>query len=233
MSGNNANYHIYLVEDEKDVRQLVKNAFEAEGFAVVGFSDGLPLLRYVSEHGLPHLAIIDLRLPSMHGFEVSARLRESGDVPIIFISSDDDLETKVEGITRYAEDYVVKPFETRELIARVRRVLSRFPDWNYAQMPVVRIDSHLSVDFGNMRLLIGDRSVPLTPIEANLLSVLLRNRGRTVSSSALISRVWQLDANYEEALRVHMHRLRRKIEPDLHSPRYIQTERGVGYRFVE
>lgn len=233
MTENKTVYHVSLIEDDPEILGQVKKVFEAEGFTVSGYGDGLPFLRQISEQGLPHLAIIDLGLPGMHGFEVSARLRELGDVPIIFITWDDELETKIEGIKRFADDYVVKPFDARELVVRAQRVLSRFPDWSYGQGPVVRIDSYLSIDLGNSRLLIRDKIVPLTPIEANLLHILLRHRGRPVSSEMLIARVWRFETVYEDTLRVHMHRLRRKIEPDYHVPRYIQTERGFGYRFAE
>lgn len=233
MPDSRSRYHIYVVEDENDLLEQLQNAFEVEGFDVTPFSDGPPMLRYVKEHGVPHLAIIDLGLPSMHGFDVSAELRESGDVPIIFISSIDDVETRIEGLRRFSDDYIVKPFEARELVTRVSRVLSRIIDLSYGQSSIVRIDARLAIDFGNSRLLIEDRIIPLTPTESSLLLILLRNRGRAVSSETLIARVWPFEIVYEETLRVHVHRLRRKVEQDHRAPRYILTERGMGYRFVD
>jgi DNA-binding response OmpR family regulator len=112
-------------------------------------------------------------------------------------------------------------------------VLSRIVDFDYARSPLIRVDERVAVDFGNSKLVVENRPVMLTPTEANLLHILLRNAGRVVTSDMLIARVWPADEVYEDTLRVHMHRLRRKIEADVRHPKYIQTERGVGYRFMQ
>jgi DNA-binding response OmpR family regulator len=226
-----AGTRLLIVDDEQDLVQLMKERFEAEGYDVVAYPDALPALHYVKSCGLPHLALIDLELPSMHGFELSDKLKALGDVPIMFITGNKEAATATIGLLNYAEDYIRKPFHISELAARVRRVLSRFPDFFYAQTPVIRVDDWLSVDFGQRRLLIEGRAEALTPIEANLLHILMRNAGRVISSEMLIARVWPSEDVYEDTLRVHMHRLRRKIEPDFRRPRYIHTERGMGYRF--
>lgn len=223
--------HIAVVEDDHALARLIGAVLEEEGYRVSIFGDALPFLRYVCGHGLPHLVLIDLRLPSMHGFELSNRLKASSDVPIIFISSVDEVDTIVTGLKLYADDYLTKPFDMREMAARVHRVLSRMSGWDYAQSPIVQIDDWLSIDFGQRRVYAGGRCIPLTPTEASLLHILVSHAGRAVAAETLLARVWPLGEVYEEALRVHMHRLRRKLERDCRHPQYIQTVRGVGYQF--
>jgi DNA-binding response OmpR family regulator len=168
----------------------------------------------------------------MHGFELSSKLKSMADVPIIFVTSTGDTETIVQGLKRYAEDFIVKPFELRELEARVQAVLARMPSLDYASEPVVSIDDHLQVDFAHNRLTVAGKNYSLTPTESILLHVLMRNAGRVVENRMLIARVWPSEDVYEDTLRVHMHRLRRKLEADSHHPHYIRTERGVGYMFT-
>jgi DNA-binding response OmpR family regulator len=223
---------LVIVDDDEDLTLLLKDTFEAEGYHVAAFFNALQLLRYVRENGLPHLAMIDLRMPQMHGFELSEKLKAMGDVPIVFISAQGEKQTIIDGIQRYAEDYVTKPFEVRELVARVQRILSRITDFSYAQPPVIKIDDRLSIDFGHSRLLIHGNTTLLTPTEAGLLHILLRNAGCVVPNETLIARVWPAEEVYEETLRVHMHRLRRKLERDYRRPKYIETARGIGYRFI-
>ena len=223
---------IAIVDDDHGLVQLVKEAFELEGYQVSGFFDGSFFLRHVAAHGLPHLAIIDLHLPSMHGFDVSKKLKALGDVPIVFISNEDEVDTIVDGLRQFADDFVTKPFDIRELLIRVQRILSRVRTFDYLNLPITTVDERLSIDFGKGCLLINGQSVPLTPIEANLLYILIQNVGSVVTSDALIARAWPAEPVFEETLRVHMHRLRRKVEPDYRNPRYIQTERGVGYCFI-
>lgn len=223
---------IVVVDDDREFAQKIKETFEAEGYQVAVYYDGLPFLRHINKQGLPHLAIIDLRLPSMHGFDLSAKLKALGDVPIIFISSENEVATVIDGLKRFAEDYVIKPFDIRELLIRVYRVLCRFPDSSYVHARITKIDERISVDFGKSCLLIDEHPVALTPIEANLLYILIQNAGHVVSSDALIARIWPTEEVYEETLRVHIYRLRRKLEPDYRQPKYIQTERGVGYWFA-
>ena len=223
---------IAIVDDDHQLVQLVKEAFELEGYQVSGFFDGLFFLRHISTHGLPHLAIIDLHLPSMHGFDVSKKLKALGDVPIVFISNEDEVETIVDGLRQFADDFVTKPFDIRELLIRVQRILSRVRSFDYLKSPITYVDERLSIDFGNGWLLIDGEPVTLTPIEANILYILIQNAGAVVTSEALIARVWPAETVFEETLRVHMHRLRRKVELDFRTPHYIQTERGVGYCFI-
>jgi DNA-binding response OmpR family regulator len=154
------------------------------------------------------------------------------DVPIIFITATSDTDTVVQGLKKYAEDFIVKPFELRELEARVQVVLARMPSLDYASEPIIRIDDNLSIDFAHNRIVVNGKGYGLTPTESILLHVLLRNASRVVENRMLIARVWPSEEVYEDTLRVHMHRLRRKLEADSHHPHYIRTERGIGYMFT-
>jgi DNA-binding response OmpR family regulator len=223
---------VLLIEDDRNINLLITNYMSAHDYEIVAFEDGPEALEYVGLRGLPHIALIDLALPTGHGFDVASRLKAMADVPIIFITATSDTETVVQGLRKYAEDFIVKPFELRELEARVQVVLARMPTLDYASEPIIRIDEHLSVDFAHNRITIHGRSESLTPTESILLHVLLRNAGRVVENRMLIARVWPSDEVYEDTLRVHMHRLRRKLESDSHHPHYIRTERSVGYMFT-
>lgn len=224
---------VLLIEDDTNVSKLITDYLTKTGYDVTGFSDGPEALEYVRQRGLPHIALVDLSLPSMHGFELANKIKSMADVPIIFVTSTGDKETIVQGLKKYAEDFIVKPFELRELEARIQVVLARMPSLDYASEPIIRVDDYLSIDFAHNRILMGGKTIGLTPTESILLHVLLRNAGRVVENRMLIARVWPSEDVFEDTLRVHMHRLRRKLESDSHHPHYIRTERGVGYMFTQ
>ncbi|MCL4237915.1 MAG: response regulator transcription factor [Anaerolineae bacterium] len=223
---------IAIVDDDEILSELISEGLEAEGYQTITFARAATFLQYVRQHGLPHLALIDLGLPDVDGFMLSSQLKTLGDVPIIFVSGHKETETVVKGLQQYAEDYVRKPFDMRELAARIYRVLSRIPSLPEMQSRITRIDDWLAVDFGQSALYAGKRTFSLTPIEANILHILLRSAEQTVPARVLLSRVWPGQNVYEDTLRVHMHRLRRKVEPNPRRPQYILTARGVGYCFA-
>ncbi len=223
---------VMVVEDDTNISKLISDYLSAHGFDVTAFPDGPDAIKYIKQSGLPHIALIDLGLPTMHGFELSSKLKAMGDVPIIFITANSDTDTIVQGLKRYADDFIVKPFDLRELEARVQTVLSRMPSLDYASQPIAHIDDNLSIDFAHNRITVNGKPFSLTPTESILLHVLLRNAGRVVENRLLIARVWPSEDVYEDTLRVHMHRLRRKLESDSHHPHYIRTERGIGYVFT-
>jgi DNA-binding response OmpR family regulator len=140
-------------------------------------------------------------------------------------------ETIVEGLEKHAEDYIVKPFNPPELIARVRRVLARMEDYTYTLSSTTRIDDRLMVNFPVREALVDGQPISLTPTESKLLYILVRNAGRIVTTDFLLRRIWPLQEAHEDRLHVHVHRLRRKIERDYNNPEYIIAERGVGYSF--
>lgn len=219
---------LLVVEDDSTTRRLLQQVLQQAGFEVVAASDASSALTLLQQQGLPHLILLDLGLPGMGGFELSERIKRMGDVPIIILSGNDEEESKIYGIEQYADDYITKPFNIKEVIARIQRVLSRIADYSYAQGRVVEVDSHLSIDFANKRIILDGKEVALTPTETNLLHILYRQKGHVVSPDTLIARVWPAEEVYEETLRVHMHRLRKKLQ----LASYLQTERGIGYSFV-
>lgn len=180
---------------------------------------------------MPHLAVVDINMPGMNGLHFCETVQEFSDLPVIMLSAIDEEETIVGSISRYAEDYVTKPFSPRELVARLERVLRRIGDYSYTWDVLTRIDEHLAVDIPHQRALVGDQTVALTPTETKLLYLLMRNAGHTVSTDFLLRRLWPMEEVFEDTLRVHIHRLRHKIEPAPSRPRYILTERGLGYSF--
>jgi len=227
--------HILIIDDEDNMRWILKRMLEKEGYYAYAFATTTDALTYIRRHGVPHLALIDIGLSTFpgdtEGFTFSEELKRMGDIPIIFVSAKDDPDLIVHGLDRFAEDYVSKPFNQRELMARIRRVLKRFPDTYESQAPEVQIDDWLSINFAQNKVFAGHEEHSLTPTEASLLHILIRNAGRTIPAEMFIARVWSSEEIYGDTLRVHMHRLRRKIEPDHQNPRYILTVRGVGYRF--
>ena len=222
---------ILVVDDDPAILQLIKFKLESAGYEVLAATSGIEALDIIGRSGIPHLAIVDLNMPIMNGFEFCEAVQQFSDVPVIVLSAQDEEDTIIRGISYYAEDYVTKPFSPRELAARVERVLRRIGDFGYTLDVLTRIDDHLTVDFPHQRALIDDRAIQLTPTETKLLYLLIRNAGRVVSTDFLLRRLWPMDEVFEDTLRVHVHRLRQKIEPIPSQPRYVLTERGAGYSF--
>lgn len=227
-----AGQRILVVDDDVHIRDLVRRRLEAEAYEVVTATDGQQAIERVKQ-ALPHLAIVDLRMPGMDGFEVCRQIKTFGDIPVILLTGVDDPETKIAGLDSYAEDYVTKPFDARELIARVRRVLARFGQADQLDRPEMTIDDHLRVSLSNRWVERDGERIALTPTEARILHILLRNRGQVVATDTLLARAWgPAEEAFAEGLRVHIRRLRAKLEPRATTPRYLLTERGVGYRFA-
>lgn len=222
---------VLAVEDDPDLLRLISRELQAAGFSVWACPSAEEALETLGRKGLPHLALVDILLPGLDGMELARQVHEWSDLPIIMLTSVDEEETVVRAIERFAEDYIRKPFHSREMVARVERVFRRIGDFAYTLQPVVRVDDGLSIDFAHQRALAAGREVTLTSTETKLLYVLLRSAGRVVATDFLLRRLWPSDEVFEDTLRVHVHRLRSKIEPEPSRPRYVLTERGSGYRF--
>jgi DNA-binding response OmpR family regulator len=223
---------ILVVDDDPAILHLVCDKFEREGFEVLTAGSGQAALDLVGRAGLPHLAIVDLNMPGMDGFEFCRRVLGFCDLPIVILTAVDEEETVIQAIDLFAEDYVTKPFSPRELVARVRRVLRRIGDFAYCLAPVTRVDERLAVDFVGQQAFVGDQPVDLSPTEAKILYLLMRQAGRSIPSEYLLQRVWPLEEVFEDTLRVNVHRLRKKIGNNPAGLPYIVTERGVGYSFL-
>lgn len=224
---------VLLVEDDLSSQVFTEKVLVRAGYEVWCARDGRAALDVLEKRGLPHLALIDIMMPGMDGLEVAKKIQDFVDLPIIMLTSVERTETKVDALTQFAEDYVVKPFEPSELLARIDRLLRRIGDFSYTLEPLVRVDERLSVEFARRRVIVEGREVELTPTESKLLYVLMRNAGRTLLSEYLLKRVWAMEEVYEDTLRTHVYRLRKKIEESPNHPRYLLTERGLGYSFLK
>jgi DNA-binding response OmpR family regulator len=223
---------ILVVDDDPAILRLVGDKLDRAGFEVWTATSGQQALDVIAQRGLPHLAVVDIMMPGMDGFEFCRTVQRFTDLPVIMLTAVEEEETVIRGIEHFAEDYITKPFSPRELVARVQRVLRRIGDFAYALKPVTRADDRLAVDFAHQQAIIDGRAVSLTPTETKVLYILMRNAGRTVTTDFLLRRLWPLEEVFEDVLRVHIHRLRQKIEPAPGKPHYLVTERGLGYRFA-
>jgi DNA-binding response OmpR family regulator len=222
---------ILAVDDNPQTLEILERSLGKAGFDISTAASGNMGLQMIKRNGLPHLALVDIHMPGMDGFEFSREVHKFCDLPIIMLTAVDMEETIIEAIDEFAEDYVVKPFSPGELIARVRRVLRRIGDFGYTEGPIVHIDERLQIDFPNRLVTVDGKQKTLTPIESKLLYILLKNVGRIVTTDFLLRRLWPMETAYEDRLRVHVHRLRKKIEKK--GEPYIASERGQGYRFIQ
>ncbi|MCB1035836.1 MAG: response regulator transcription factor [Acidobacteria bacterium] len=223
---------ILCVDDEADIRTVVRASLQAAGFEVRTAHSAESALESLERYGLPHLAVVDIRMPGTSGLELCRTIHGFCDLPVILLTAVDDEPTIVRSINELAEDYIVKPFRPAELAARVRRVLQRLGTTD-RRGRLFEIDKSLQIDFVQKVALVDQREVALTPTESKILHVLSRRLGRPVQLEFLLRRVWPMEEVFEDTLRVHMHRLRKKIEPNPDEPRYLFTERSVGYRLGE
>ena len=225
-----ARTRILIADDDPDLRFTLEAQLEADGYLVQAAATGRAALG-LAERLLPHLAVLDLVLPGLDGFELARRLRRLGDVPVIMLTALDDEETKVRGLEGYAQDYVTKPFSYRELRARIERVLERTRSAAEPEAAVLDLDGGLRVDFARRQVQrAGREPVRLTPTEVRLLQVLARNRGQVLPSALLLDRAWPDGGGSVPALWEYVRRLRQKLGDDPEAPRYLESERGIGYR---
>jgi DNA-binding response OmpR family regulator len=229
---------ILVVDDEPKIVQLARDYLEHAGFAVVTAADGQTALEVVrSQH--PSLVVLDLGLPGLDGLEVTRRLRQAGDLPIVMLTARDDELDKLLGLELGADDYLTKPFSPRELVARVRAVLRRAERSARVEPTDERGGGILhagdvTIDVDRMLVQAGGRSIDLTPTEFQLLVTLARRPGQIRTRSQLLDAVHGVAfESYERAIDTHVKNLRRKLEPDPRVPRYILTVHGIGYRFAD
>jgi DNA-binding response OmpR family regulator len=223
---------VLLVDDDVDLLRLMERRLERDGYDVIAAERPKQALLAIQRR-LPDLAIVDLLMPEMDGFELADKIKRRIDLPLIFLTSVSETKTRIEGIRRYAEDYVTKPFDYEELLARVQRVLRRTAGSVVLHEPLIVVDDGLSVDFAKSEIHTATGVVKLSVTETKLLYHLVRNAGQTLPVGTLVAKIWgYADETGPEALRVAIYRLRRKVEPEPSKPQYILTEREVGYRFV-
>jgi two-component system KDP operon response regulator KdpE len=224
---------ILLIEDELTVHRFLGASLPVHGFRLLTAENGADGLARAADYN-PEVVLLDLGLPDIDGLEVTRRLREWSNVPIIVLSARGQEKDKIAALDAGADDYLTKPFSTGELLARIRvalRHMTRLAD--DSPQPVFTVGD-LRVDLGGRHVFVGDNEVHLTPTEYKLLAILVRHAGKVLTHQHLLREVWgPLHAQDTHYLRVHLVQLRRKIEPNPSLPRYLLTETGVGYRLVD
>lgn len=229
VSGSTNMQRILVVDDAADTRLTLSLRLQREGYLVSTANGAADAFKMIELDGLPHLIILDIMMPEVDGFTFAKEVRELSEIPIIFLSAVTDTDTKIEGLTQFAEDYVTKPFDFGELSARIHRVLARAAPQQSSD-PEIKIDKRLRVNFAQQYIIVDKKQLALTPTENRILRALYVERGRVVSAPFLLSQVW--DTAHQgtiESLWVHMRRLRAKIEADPSDPQYVVTVRGKGY----
>jgi len=219
---------ILVVDDEKQIVDIVRGYLSREGYQVMAAFDG-PSALEMARRVKPDLVILDLMLPGLSGWDVCRKLREDSAVPIIMLTAREEIADRIVGLELGADDYVSKPFDPRELVARVRAVLRRGePSEN--QTEVIK-HGDLRIETGSRQVNVAGRTVELTPTEFDLLSVMARHPGRVFSRGQLLDRLQGDDyEGYERTIDSHVKNLRKKLAPDPTCPQYIATVHGIGYR---
>jgi DNA-binding response OmpR family regulator len=223
---------ILVVEDESRIARLVRDYLEHAGFEVLVAGDGEVALAS-ARRSRPDLVVLDLGLPGRDGLDVARALRQTSSVPIVMLTARGEETDRVVGLELGADDYVVKPFSPKELVARVRAVLRRTDAAKAGGSEVLRV-ADVEMDLPRMRVSVGGRPVELTSTEFQLLTVLVREPGRVFTRGQLLDAVHGVAFDsYERAVDAHVKNIRRKLEPTPGRPRYLLTVHGVGYRFTD
>ena len=219
---------ILVVDDQASVRTLLKDYLVSQGYRVVTANDGQEAL-FVARHEHPNLVLLDIMMPKMDGYQFLSAFRRENQVPVIVLSAKEEETDTVLGLELGADDYVIKPFRMRELLARIRAALRR------VEMPaepesLLRVGD-LVMDRAAHRVTVGEKEANLTALEFDLLEILMATPGRVFSRTELVDRLYESGfTGLESTLNVHIRNLRLKIEPDPAVPRYLETVFGVGYR---
>ena len=229
-SQNRAMPTILLVEDDITLAETLRYNFEREGYNVIMANDGVVGLEHARQDH-PDLVILDIMLPRLDGFSVCRILRQESDIPVLMLTARQDEVDRIAGLELGADDYVAKPFSLGELLARVRAILRRTDRQPVGSREILDAGT-LRVDTGSRRAWRNGAEIGLSQKEFDLLTCLIRNRGLALSRDVLLERVWGYDfPGDSRTVDVHIRWLREKVELDPGRPVYIQTVRGIGYRF--
>jgi two-component system KDP operon response regulator KdpE len=224
---------ILVVDDEPRMIHFIRLNLEHDGFEVVEATSGSEALEQYRDH-LPDLILLDVMMPDLDGFETLRLIREISNVPVIMLTAKGEEEDRVRGLELGADDYITKPFSPRELVSRVRAVLRRTEMPGKPVHEIIEVDDRLKIDFDRREVWVEGGLVKLRPTEYRLLYHLVKNAGWVVPHEQLLAKVWGYEYRDEtHYLRLYINYLRKKLEEDPSNPRYILTERGVGYRFVD
>jgi len=229
MSGPNPTYRILVVDDDKDIVQTIKGNLELDGYEVLTASDGHSCLQMAREHR-PDLIILDLNLPDIDGIKACQIMRREYDFPIIMLTAREGVADKVLGLECGADDYIVKPFNSLELSARIKSILKRVERSLVNDQYEIK---NLSINFKSKNIAVRGADVKLTRTEFELLSLFVSYPGEVLSRDFIQQQIWRDSQLYQtsRAVDVHVQRLRKKIEAEVDQPEYIVTVAGVGYKF--
>jgi DNA-binding response OmpR family regulator len=224
---------ILVVDDEERMVRFIHLNLEHDGFQVFEAFNGNQAIDKIRSN-LPDLVLLDVMMPDIDGFEVLEMIRESNTVPVIMLTAKGEEEDRVHGLELGADDYITKPFSPRELVSRVRAVLRRTEMSGVSTHGLIEVDERLKLDFGRHEVWVDDKLVKLRPTEYRLLYHLVQNAGWVLTHDQILTKVWGYEYRDEpHYVRLYINYLRQKIEKDPANPKYILTERGVGYRFID
>lgn len=224
---------ILIVDDETRMRRFIQMNLDLEGYRSIEASNGLEAIERVRDD-LPDLVLLDVMMPELDGFEALQYIRETSTVPVIMLTVHNEESDKIKGLELGADDYITKPFSPRELASRIKAVLRRTEMDSPTEQSLVKIDDYLQIDFNRRQVFVDGKEVKLRPTEYRLLYHLVKNAGYTLTHETILSKVWGHEYRDEsQYVRLYITYLRQKIEPDPSNPRYILTERGIGYRFMD
>jgi DNA-binding response OmpR family regulator len=225
---------ILVVDDEERMVRFIRLNLEHDGFRVVEAFNGKQALDRIRDT-TPDLVLLDIMMPDLDGFEVLKMIREINNVPVIMLTAKGEEDDRVRGLELGADDYITKPFSPREMVSRVKAVLRRTESASGGGMHgLIEVDDRLKIDFDRREIWLEGKLVKLRPTEYRLLYHLVQNAGWVVSHDQLLSKVWGYEYRDEpHYVRLYINYLRQKLEKDPSNPKYILTERGVGYRFVD
>jgi len=227
------NRRILVVDDEERMVRFIRLNLEHDGFIVVEAYTGQGAMDRLRQT-LPDLVLLDVMLPDLDGFEVLRLIRENLDIPVIMLTAKGEEDDRVQGLELGADDYVTKPFSPRELVSRVRAVLRRTDTARTSSSGLIHVDDRLKIDFDRREVWVEDQLIKLRPTEYRLLYHLVQNAGWVVTHDQILAKVWGYEYRDEpHYVRLYVNYLRQKLEVDPSKPKYILTERGVGYRFID
>ena len=227
------NRRILVVDDEERIARFIRLNLEHDGFQVIEAYKGMEAINALRDN-MPDAIILDVMLPDLDGFEVLRLIREISAVPVIMLTAKGEEDDRVRGLELGADDYVTKPFSPRELVSRVRAVLRRTESTGNTSHGLIEVDDRLKIDFGRREVWVEGELVKLRPTEYRLLYHLVQNAGWVQTYDQILSKVWGYEYRDEpHYVRLYVNYLRQKLENDPSDPKYILTERGVGYRFID
>ncbi len=227
------NRRILVVDDEERMVRFIRLNLEHDGFQVLEAFKGAQAIDRLRT-GLPDLILLDVMLPDIDGFEVLRMVREISTVPVIMLTAKGEEEDRIHGLELGADDYISKPFSPRELVSRVRAVLRRTETATGNVHGLIEVDDRLKIDFDRHEVWLEGKIVNLRPTEYRLLYYLVQNAGWVVSHDQILTNVWGYEyRDQPHYVRLYINYLRKKLEKDQANPKYILTERGTGYRFMD